>query len=225
MVNARLRYALARANLVSVPVLTYVVLFALLPASAFLAAMVLISRYTAIPIADLTRDPASIMGVPFYSGAVSQIGVAIWAMTVAICLFSAALVSQKSSQAKVFLLASGAVTGMLLVDDMFLVHEGVARRLFNISDRPVYAAYLIVLLSYLVLFRQSILRSDFLPLVLSFLFFAASLVVDVKLVKVEEQYLYEDGLKFVGLVLWAAYFARLASQLVRQHFTVPGGRE
>lgn len=96
-----------------------------LPPLALLAAAVVISLYTHIPVGDFTRDPSSIVELHSYEGILSNLGALIWCATTAVCLFSAwLLLSQdRRSQMGRFLLLAGFTTGVLLVDDFFLLHE------------------------------------------------------------------------------------------------------
>lgn len=189
-------------------------LYIYLPLSAALLALVFISQQVGIPFESLTRDPAATFDAPFYTGLLSQIGVLTWSAATTICLFSWVVLRRCVVQPDrgSFWLASGLVSGMLLVDDLFLVHESVAWHLLGLSEAAVFSMYGLVLVTYLWWHRQTIWRSDYLLLALSFMLFGASLAIDQQYLPLTDPVVVEDSLKLFGIVTWCWYFAALAAR-------------
>ncbi len=180
-----------------------------LPVFGALFTLVVVSRQTGIPVSHFTRDPSAVMEATFYVGALSNIGALLWCSAAAVCLFSFLVLRSdtRNREMALFLLCSGLITSMLLVDDLFLLHERVFPWHLHIPEKAVLGVYGIVVLLYFVRFRESILRTDFLFLLLAFGFFALSIIVDrVPESVIPEHHLFEDGFKLFGIVSWWAYF-------------------
>lgn len=185
-------------------------------AGSFLMVILAIHWRKGVALGDLTRDPAAISGVPVYIGFLSNIGMLFWSATVAVCLFAATFVARSAadSPAGRFLYASGLLTLLLLFDDLFQLHERVFPLSLGVPEPIVFGGYLSVTLLYLVRFRRVILESDYLLLALALGFFGLSVAVDLFTEK--GLYLWEDGAKFMGIVTWLAYFARVSAQVLRR---------
>ena len=173
-----------------------------------------------IPIPTLTRDALQVLEAPAYVGVVSTFGGLLWAGTAGICLFAAAAIHGRSGTTEVsrFLLASGGVTLLLMLDDVFLMHDVVLPIHAGIPEVMVYLAYALVLMGFLALFRGVIAATDFLLLLLAFagLGFSVGLdVLDMLLpFGLRGEFLIEDTAKLLGIVSWAAYFARVALKAI-----------
>ena len=181
------------------------------PTLTLLAMLAIVTLQTGIRVSDLTRDPVSVMDVPLYTGLLSNIGILLWSFTAAICLFSHALL-RKNTDAREwssFLLLAGLLTSLLLLDDLFLLHERLFPDHFHIPQNAVLAGYVLITALYVARFKTTILKTDFLLLLFAFGFFGLSLLIDVGIVSVRGSYFFEDGLKLFGIVSWFAYFARV----------------
>ncbi|MFQ4146674.1 hypothetical protein [Chlorogloeopsis sp. ULAP02] len=177
---------------------------------------------TKIPISTLTRDPLAIANAPSYWGAISNLGILMWCAAVVIPWFSFKLLQQTKNNKEFsrFFLFSGCLTSILLLDDLFLLHEGMFPHRLNISEKFVLLGYGIIISFYLIKFRKVILKTNFILLVLALGFFGFSAIFDSLpfggWLENEDQYLVEDGLKFLGIVSWLTYFAvTCAEQLKR----------
>lgn len=184
------------------------------PTFVLLGTVLVLGRLNRIRLGTLTRDPSAVLNGPFYIGFLSQVGALVWCTTAAICFFSAAMLSQRDRSARIvqFLVASGLITMMLLVDDLFQLHETVAELSLGVSEHVVYGLYVLITAGYLVRFRQTIRRTQYWPLVLCALWFAGSILIDLLPNESQWSYFVEDGLKFCGIVTWCAYFVQLCSE-------------
>lgn len=187
------------------------------PALTGLAVLVAASKATDRPVAYFTRDPAAELGAEVYVGVVSNIGIVLWAATASICLFAAYMVREQRRLAR-FLAFSGTITAILLIDDLFLLHEDVIPNQLGIHQGVVLVGYVGMFSLYAVGFVRYIAASDYLLLLVAIGFFGLSLAVDVVIEEdftidvlgrgFQGQHLIEDGAKFLGIVGWATYFTR-----------------
>ena len=189
-----------------------------------------------IPMEDVTRDPATAAQAPFYTGALAILGLFGWCASAAVCFFAAAVLrhARTDRAGTAFLLSGALLSTLLLVDDAFLVHEIVGPYHLGLSDEVLIGLYGLATLAFLVGCRATILRSDYLLLVLALAFLAGSAGVD-KLNDfgvlattggkyATEGYLFEDTLKLLGLAGWFGYFAWTAYALVTARVIPPATR-
>ena len=122
--------------------------------------LVAVSRRTGIPIAHFTRDTVAVAEAPVYTGLFSNIGILFWCSTAAISLFSSNISGRGSKQGdfSVFLLVSGLLTSLLLLDDLFLLHEEILPEHLHIPQKLVFLGYGLVMLLYLFRFRTCRIR-------------------------------------------------------------------
>ncbi|GAB4544162.1 MAG: hypothetical protein Tsb0014_38140 [Pleurocapsa sp.] len=190
-----------------------VVLLIYLPTILVLLLIGFISWQTDIPIMDFTRDPLSIVDAPVYLGFLSNIGILFWAAGATICFFAAAIINQIKHKTInfYFLLFAGVITTILLIDDFFLLHEEVFPKYFDLAESQAFLIYLLLVLAYLVFFRNKIASTDFLLLGLSLFSFASSAIADeIFVAHFRGKFLIEDGCKLLGILTWTAYFTRVA---------------
>ncbi|MEO1092617.1 MAG: hypothetical protein AAFX81_18500 [Pseudomonadota bacterium] len=164
-----------------------------------------------IPPDVLLRDPLAV-GVatgeccPPYYGAISNLGVLIWAAAASVGLFTALVLGSLGRwSALSFPLASGLLTGLLTLDDLYMLHDRVLPYL-GVPEHVVYGVYGLLALAYLLRFHGE-LRAGSLPILLiAVAAFAASVLLD-QLPQVSDTHhvLIEDGAKFAGIVAWAVY--------------------
>jgi len=201
---------------------------ALLPVMFVMYAPVLIlfsiiGLQTRIPVENVTRDPLAITKAPFYFGAISNIGILFWCSAVAICFFSFRLLREigRNKEFSLFFLFSGGITSILLLDDLFLLHEEVFPNYLNIPEKLVFVGYGMIISLYLVKLRKIILKTEFLFLILAFGFLGLSVIIDLlpfatRWLGNQGELLLEDSFKLMGIISWFTYFARVGvAQLKR----------
>lgn len=161
-----------------------------------------------IPVGKLLRDPLVVAGAPPYYGIISQVGIFLWSAAAAICLFSAKALSSLCADMELrrFLFVSGILTLFLGLDDAFLLHDDVLPRI-GIRERIVYLGYALTVSYYLIRFRWTILKSEYILLGMALFSFALSIAVDRFQFEDTAGRLLEDGAKLVGIVSWLAYFS------------------
>lgn len=194
------------------------------PLAGILGGLVVAAQVTEIEMEVLTRDPAASLGAPVYLDALSLLGGLFWAGATAICLFAFLLLwrhpngpeDPAAREDALFLLSAGLVTGVLMLDDVYMLHEAVFPFHLGIPEQMVYVGYAALMSAFLVRFHTTILRQDFLLLLLAFGALGTAVMADLAegYVPLPGSYLLEDGLKLVGIVTWAAYFAQTSVQRV-----------
>ena len=112
-----------------------------------------------------------------------------------------------------FLLSGGLLTGLLLADDFFELHEIVFPSYLQIPEHLTYAFYGVLVCALLVIFLKFILQTDYVILGVAFVFLGGSMLSDAFQPHVEPllgewRILAEDGLKFLGITAWFGYFSR-----------------
>ena len=186
-----------------------------------LGAVYAMHRVRGTSVLRLLRDPAGQMGDPFL-GAISQMGVLGWAAAASVCIFTRAALRYDSSEAEPsrFLLGMGVLTGVLCLDDLYLIHERIGPQYLGLPEEVLFGAYGLGAAALLLRFRRTLWHTDVYLLSAAFLAFAVSIVVDVTefvllFATITEQVLIEDGAKLIGIFLWAAYLIRTAAETVR----------
>lgn len=178
-----------------------------------LGAVALLHLWRHVSYGDLTRDPAASLDAPMYLGLLSNAGMVLWAAATGICLFAGGLcrLSRPGTRWPAFLLAFGALTGFLLMDDLYMFHDEIFPDHLGISQGLMYGAYLGLIAFLFVYFRGVIARTPYL-LLLACAGFGVSVLADIASDSIGDFFLVEDGAKFVGIAYWLAYLTRCAAQ-------------
>jgi hypothetical protein len=138
-----------------------------------------------------------------YLGAVSAAGVLLWAASAAVCAFTALVLACSGRVGRAGLpLAAGTLTGLLAVDDLWMVHE----RLLPAQGVPEQAVLAFIVgcgALYLLAFRRRLLSFRWPMLAVACGAFAVSIGADaLSSLPPSLHVLTEDGSKFVGIVAW-----------------------
>lgn len=206
----------------------------LLPAIIFLPAIAVVlgvfvsSEFAGVPFVTFTRDAAIAYtkDAPFYGGALSNLGAALWTIAMSLSLFAGMThhgSDARGIEMRRFLIAAGLLSAVLLIDDLFMIHDGLLP-LIGRGQKPVLAAQgLFMLLLLLVRFRRVILQTHYGLLVWALVIFALSLVVDLELAAVQKKFhhLLEDGLKLIGIAGWCGYFTHTSVAAARENAQRP----
>jgi len=186
----------------------------------FIGTVLILHLWKGVRIDKLTRDPAAIIGTRPYIGFLSNIGIFFWSATATVCFFGAAFMTKRRDSLMVmrFLRASGLLTLFLGLDDAFLLHEDLLPGHVGIGEPFIYVGYAALGLFYLLRFYAVILDTEYLLLMLALFFLGISVssdvVLDQDIIHLPSRIavLVEDGAKFVGIVSWLVYSARVVNQ-------------
>lgn len=192
-----------------------VLLFLYLP---ILAILVLIKIQDRVPIYYLTLDPIAVGNNPFYTGALSNIGILFWCAATTVCWFCFALLIELKQKKtfQLFFLASGTLTAFLLFDDLFVLHSIGFPQYLKIPEESIVFIYLFIIIVYLSIFHRMILSTDYIAFGFALIFFALSILFDLEVIPIPDYWLengnnllLEDGFKILGIVSWFYYFLQL----------------
>jgi hypothetical protein len=189
-------------------------------------------------IGDILKDVATLGKIPFYSGAVSQLGLLLWSATTTLCFFTYFALRKTSPirrESLNLLLFAGLLTGYLTLDDTYMLHEEFFPDYLKIIPEEVVIFMLgIAMLSFLYFNLNEILQSEYSLILLAYLFFGISVIVDVIPAHLYQNIygfekilsLLEDGAKFTAIITWVTFYSRYCYQqfllLQRPHFDNPG---
>lgn len=191
------------------------------PALLLLAGVAIAAKALGVESGDFMRDPAHIVGTPFYTGLISNLGITVWCAGAVIALFAAFFLPP--SRKKRFLIWSGILTLYLMVDDVAMLHDDVFRSIFNTYEQVILLAYVPVAWLYISRFRRELFEDDIALLVLAFAFMGISLTLDQwhlmlrifgRMILPSNELL-EDGAKLLAQVSWMAYLVRRSADAVQ----------
>lgn len=199
--------------------ITPVLLIGYLVTFLSLILVIIISTSKNIALDTLTKDPTETMSAPFYIGIFSNMGIILWGGSALISLFTAFQVKGISSFKEdfYFLLVSAAITLMLTMDDLLLIHEEVFPKYFNVPENAVILTYINIILMYLILFRRKIFSSEYLILGMALFFIGLAKVSDLIPLPIKKDTFLEDSIKLFGIVSWFIYFYRFNRQLLNKY--------
>jgi hypothetical protein len=183
------------------------------------AALVFVSwlavRHRELEPGYLTRDPVSVFGGEWYAGAISTLGIIVWAAAAGSALLGARVAMRSDMPFGGFLLSLGTLSTVLMLDDAFLFHEKIAPSDLGVHQRFVYLLYAVLVSAWIVRYRETLRRTEWQLLAAAGVLFAGSFAVDAwesvdeSLLEHSGTFVAEDGLKFVGISMWTLYVARL----------------
>lgn len=191
-------------------------------AIALLGVAFLIADKFGIPFVRLTADAAIAYDhdAPFYGGYLSSFGMLFWATAAGVCLFTGCTLAPTTAarrETRGFLITFGVLTTILLVDDLFMIHEAIYQ-LTGKSQKRVVLIQGMILGWMLWRYRALIWRStNWMLLGSGMSMFAGSLAVDFDAVLLPERlhHLFEDGFKLMGLFGWWGYAMGCSAAAVR----------
>ncbi len=169
-------------------------------------ALLRVTRHISIP--TLTRDPMAIMDRSPMTGVLSNLGALMWMGAVTLCLFGAGQLRRRGrGEAAAFFLGFGALTALLLADDMFLIHDYYGPDYLGLGERPLFALYALIALALFVRFRNTLRSGPWRILAIALACFGASLLVDIGYIAdTNWHHLVEDGTKWLGICGWFGFF-------------------
>ncbi len=164
-----------------------------------------------------TLDPFILGQLPFYAGILSNVGNLLWSAAAAVCFFAAWLVREDvhGRQWKYFLLVSGLLKSLLLMDGLFQMHRIFYIKYLHLSTFIVYGVYGALVLGYLRYYREQIRETEFSFLALALIFFILAVVIDTFSILPRGRTAFSDGLKLFGIVSWLTYFIRTCRVALR----------
>jgi len=181
------------------------------PVVVLLLALLFLEIHFNIPDYMFTRDPAAIANLPFYAGWVSSLGAVLWAAAASIALFTSRMCNGESKR---YLITMGLFISWLLIDDLFMMHDGLLP-LFGISERIVYLVYAFIIILIIKYNGKFLMKQNYWILLTAAFFLACSIVIDVKLGQyLPYEHIFEDGFKLLGIAGIFGHIIGVCSKIV-----------
>ena len=184
--------------------------------------VLLVARFqTVAPLQTLLLDPAHLTGAPWYTGALSNLGIFVWTAGV-VFAGCGAWVARRIGRtgAARFLAAGSAATLLLVLDDVFQLHAGVFKGLLGGNKNAAQLLIVLPTLVWAAVFFNDIRRTRSALLLAAFGSLAGSVLVDIGVgLTGETELLVEDGLKFLGILAWTQYFAITSRDIANSAIT------
>lgn len=197
-----------------------VFIFLQIPAGIILFLLLFLKLKFDIDTEDLTRDVNALAGLPPYAGIVSNLGVLFWCASATVSLFAGLIGKRKGLSIESFLIYSGILSVVLMLDDLFLLHEEVFPENLHIPEKLVFAIYGILAVAIFFQHRKIILSTNYLILLTCTMFLGLSVFVDVFFNDFRGEDLVEDGAKIIGIMTWFGYYATLGYETIKQKISV-----
>lgn len=195
-----------------------------------LVATVVGARAAGVDLEVLLRDPLVIAEAPALTGFVSNLGVLLWSAAAGACFVPVlALRTRPGSRSLAeFFAAAGSLTTLLVLDDMYQLHEEVIPGLFGRGETLAILTYLALTALFVLRYRRRLLAGDYPLLLVAGAAFAVSIGIDyVGLIGIDYErlgsvgQLVEDGAKLAGIALWLAFFLRAAASALAPSSSAP----
>jgi hypothetical protein len=144
-----------------------------------LVAVIAVGMYLGTDMHALTTDGSFI----------SDLGAILWSVAASVCFFAALLLrNNQSKDVQQFLFYSALLTTYLLFDDFFRFHELYLPKIFNIDEKVIYLVLAVAAFTLVIKFRQTILRTNYIVMLVSLGFLAISVASDGIIKPVEMVY-------------------------------------
>ena len=185
----------------------------ILPSLILYLAILYISNFYNIKLNLVVRDLAQTCGYPIGVGMISNIGILLWGAASSICFFTTFSESINRALSKLLLLG-GLFSGLLCIDDFFLLHDRyVGPDFLNLT-------YLAISIFLLVRFRMILKKIGIFNLVISILFLGLSIFFDGVIQQIFNQsyeltQLIEEWFKFLGIACWLNFWCKASSYALK----------
>ena len=177
---------------------------------ALITIMIFYGKANNIELGSFSRDLNALSGNPFYFGAITFLCSFFWSFTVAICFFTSYLLKKSSAEANYFFIM-GIFNLVLLLDDVFMIHEEVFPQYLGIPERVLYLLYAAFLGYSSIKYFSLIRKSNYGVLFPAIILLGSSAFMDILANNIlMDKNFYEDVLKLFGTLLWFYYFFHTA---------------
>ena len=186
--------------------------FSILPSTILYLVILYLSNFYKIKLSLVVRDLAQTCGYPIGVGMISNIGILFWGAAASICLFTT--FSDVNKESSKLLLLGGLFSGMLCIDDFFLLHDRY------IGPDFLNLTYLSISIFLLVRFRRILKKIGLFNLIISILLLGLSVFFDGVIQQIFNQsyeitQLIEEGFKFLGIACWLNFWCKASSYALK----------
>lgn len=187
--------------------------FAGIPALLFYGISLLVLSSAGLTLRQITTDPAQTTGESSFLGFVSNVGFAGWVSAAAIVFFCALNGPREiRGKEREMLILIGILSLLLAIDDFFMIHDRY------IDQKLCYLTYAGIAAVICGRHLRRILDIDGLSFFLAGFFLGSSILVDLFQLRIPFSYrniqVFEEGLKFIGIVTWLYWSCRIAANVL-----------
>lgn len=176
----------------------------------FLAGILVLSLKAKIEPSDVTRDFSGVFRLAPYVGFLSNLGIFMWCISLALTWFAWYFFSEirKYRSLGIFYWYSGFLTLVLALDDLFQLHEVIIPEYLGLPEYSIYIVYLISALIYSIKYYKKLFNQHVAFVFVAYSLFAFSMGFDSLGLKMLFETYMEDCLKFSGICFWTLYFVK-----------------
>jgi len=191
------------------PSLWLALLAVVLLAAVILGFVLLLAAWKDFPLSSLSRDPVGTAGLRWQTGILYKAGVFLWGAITATCLLGAAVWRRRGDRRtfRAFLTASAALMLVFALDDVFQFRAELLDHL-GLSEVAVFGIYAAALAVFAVVFRSTLLRTEYGVL-------AATVALSLAWLALRhvaaESVLLQDAVRLVGQLTLLLYFYRTSA--------------
>jgi hypothetical protein len=168
-----------------------------------IAMVALASWFLGEPPSVFTREPQEVLKGPLYVGSFSNLGGIVWFGAAAVMSFAGSL--KPLDRGALFLAAL--LTWSMGLDDVYMLHDRVYPKLY-LNERVVSAAYFVVIGVIALRYYRQLAYSTLVGMAIAVICWVLSAAFDHFFNQIGQ--LAEDGIKFIGIAVWAAAWTRQA---------------
>ncbi|MCA8959716.1 MAG: hypothetical protein KDC38_04360 [Planctomycetes bacterium] len=154
--------------------------------------------------------------LPPYLGFVSNLGCTLWCAAAAVSALTAMVLHKRRRQRLgggtdvKFFAHAAALGALLLVDDLFMLHDGILPAVLSVPELVTLSAIGLVASAHLIHWRTRILRTEWLPLALALASFALAIGIDLWPGGNSVSAVATEAAKLNGIIGWTLYHVRCA---------------
>ena len=186
----------------------------LLAYGAALAILAVAAFQPYVPFSELSRDTLILAyesedccGTHY--GALSTFGILLWAASATIGALAAVVSNRR------WLVLFSVLAALLCLDDAYLLHD-LALPSVGLPQWSAYIMYALLGLCMLVMGRREMRPAEMLLLLAALVPLGISATADVFVTQGEAAFLFEDGMKLVGIMTWTMYIFITSLRLLRK---------
>lgn len=208
------------------------------------AIIIAVHYLTEVNVLVLIVDPAAEVGLAPYVGVFTYIGVlALWSGAT-VSLLASWLTRRSPDQSSEWrmLTTFGLLLALLAIDDLFLIHEEIGLALAeglgrpedrSLLEAPVFAVYAVLIIAWLIVYRETIFRTAYTLLLLGVAALGVSVAIDVGEFVIPDLAsatpwmnttlsVTEELAKLGGIILVTGYAIVTSMDLIERHMEAPG---
>lgn len=175
--------------------------------------MLLLAQDQGLSFSQLSRDVISVSKVHHFSGLFSNLGIILWGVAFVSYFWGAIYSRYGKRDLTNYRISLGfcLVAGLLYLDDYLMIHDIFVKYYMGWPEEVMMVLYAVLILIFIVIWYDQIAPHGLLLLIMSFGFLGLSAGFDFldKTMEIENVHLYEDGSKFIGIMLWTIFSIRM----------------